>query len=123
LRGGRLRALWIILLEKRIGFRLVQERKQAFGNDRTRRAARTCILEECHGVERLLGGAEAQDVRLAVVDDGEMVFGFWLQRADREVVVARREGDQKICVRLFLNCNGPRVESRNCRGKEDSRVA
>ena len=71
-------------------------------------------MEECHDVERLLGGAEAQHVRLAVVDDSEMVFGLWLQRADREVVVARRERDEKIGVRLLLYGDGLRVESRDC---------
>jgi predicted RNase H-like HicB family nuclease len=52
-----------------------------------------------------------------------MVFGPWLQRADREVVVARRERDQKICVRLLLNCDGLRVDSRDCGWKENRRVA
>ena len=58
-----------------------------------------------------------QDVRLSVVDDSEMVFGLAFQRADGEVVVARRERDQEICVRLLLNRDGLCVESEIAEGK------
>ena len=80
-------------------------------------------MEECHGVEGLLGCGKMQGVRLSVVDDSQMVFRLWPQRPDGEVVVARRERDQKIRVRLFLNGDGLRVESGDCGGKEDGRVS
>jgi predicted RNase H-like HicB family nuclease len=50
-------------------------------------------------------------------------FGLAFQRADSEVVVARRERDQEICVRLLLNRDGLRVECRNCRRKKDCGIS
>jgi hypothetical protein len=74
-------------------------------------------LKERHRVERLLGGVKTQRVGLSVVNDSQMIFGLWSQRADREVVVARRERDQKISVRLLLHGDGLRVESEIAEGK------
>jgi hypothetical protein len=62
-------------------------------------------------------------IRLPVVDDSEMVFGLAFQRADGEVVVARRERDQEIRVRLLLNRDRLRVESRDCGWKKDCGIS
>ena len=39
-----------------------------------------------------------QDIGLPVEDDGEMVFGVLLERADGEVEISRREREQEIRV-------------------------
>ena len=62
-------------------------------------------------------------IRLPVVDDSEMVFGLAFQRADGEVVVARRERDQEICVRLLLHRDGLCVECRYRGRKKDCRIS
>ena len=118
--GQRVR---VVLLEKRIRFRLVQKRKQPLGNNGPRGGAGVAALEERHRVERLLGGAQMQDVRLPVVDDGEMVFGVLFERANREVKISRREREDEIRVGLFLHRHRFRVEARDRRGKEDGRIA
>ena len=64
-----------------------------------------------------------QDVRLPVVDDGEMVFCVLLERANGEVKISRREREDEIRVGLFLHRHRFRVEARDRRGKEDGRIA
>ena len=64
-----------------------------------------------------------QDVGLPVEDDGEMVFGVLLERADREVEISRREREEEIRVGLFLHRHRFRVEARDRRRKEDGRIA
>ena len=81
------------------------------------------VLEECDGVEGLFGCGQMKDICLPVMDDREMVFRVWLQRPDGEIKIARRERNQKIRVRLFLNGDGLCVETGDCRGKEDGRVS
>jgi hypothetical protein len=57
------------------------------------------------------------------MDDREMVFRVWLQRPDGEIEISRRERNQKIRIRLFLNGDGLGVEAGDCRGKEDGCVS
>jgi hypothetical protein len=59
-----------------------------------------------------------KDISLPVMDDREMVFRVWLQRPDGEIEISRRERNQKIRIRLFLNGDGLGVEAGDCRGKE-----
>ena len=89
----------IVFLEEWIGLRLVHERKEPFRGKWARRAAGRYVLKERYRVERLVGGAQMQYVRLPVVDYGEMVVGFRFKRPDREVEISRRERDQEIRVR------------------------
>ena len=81
----------MVLLEKRIRFRLVQKRKQSFGDNGARGGARVAALKERHRVERLLRGAQTKHISLPVVDYGEVIFGVAFERADREVEIARSE--------------------------------
>ena len=55
-----------------------------------------------------------KDISLPIMDDREMVFRVWLQRPDGEIEIARRERNQKIRIRLFLNGDGLRVETGDC---------
>ena len=103
--------VWMILLEKRIGFRLVQKRKQPLGNNGPCSGASVAALKECHRVEWLFRGREMQDVGFPVEDDGEMVFSLLLKRADREVEISRSEREDEIRVRLFLDRHRLRVEA------------
>ena len=64
-----------------------------------------------------------KDICLPVMDDREMVFRVWFQRPDGEIEISRRERNQKIRIRLFLNGDGFCVETGDCRGKEDGRVS
>jgi hypothetical protein len=52
-----------------------------------------------------------------------MVLGLAFQGADGEVVVARRERDQEICIRLLLNRDRLCVESRDCRWKKECGIS
>ena len=64
-----------------------------------------------------------QDVGFSVEDDGEVVFGVLLERADREVEISRREREEEIRVGLFLRRHRLCIETRDRRRKEDRCVA
>ena len=64
-----------------------------------------------------------QDVGFSIEDDGQMVVGVLLERADREVGISRREREEEIRVGLFLRRHRLCIETGDRRRKEDRCVA
>jgi hypothetical protein len=64
-----------------------------------------------------------QDVGFSIEDDGQMVVGVLLERADREVGISRREREEEIRVGLFLRRHRLCIETRDRRRKEHRRIA
>ena len=118
--GQRVR---MVFLEKRIGFRFVQKRKQSLGNNGPRGAASVAALEERHRIERLFRGDEMQHVGFPIEDNREMVFGVFLKCANRKVKISRRKREQEVSIRLLLNGDRFGVETRDCRRKENGGIA
>lgn len=123
-RGGvhhadeRIRA---IPCKKWIGLRLVHERKKALRRHRPR-SGFSAILKKRDGVNRLRRRRQMQDVGLAVIDDRKMILGLRIQPPDREIRIPRRERDEEIGIRLFLDGNRLSVEPGNLGRKKNRRI-
>ena len=105
-----------VLYKKWIRLRFVHERKQALRDDGPRTFPAVAVLEKGDGREAVRMQSD-EGHKPSGMDDREMVFRVWLQRPDGEVEISRRERNQKIRVRLFLNRDGLCVEAGDCGGK------